>query len=211
MIDTAYIAHYVNMIQMLAPWLDDDAIKRVLNEDDRVAKLVRAKYGVGWKLEGQAFDEARKSWHREHIRELHKRLKIDNDTIELVLYYKDLSDDLFGVYGHPRRRHQKPGKNMDTEKCRAWFVRRIDDITGFGGEKIRSILAARDESQVDVMVQYGFLPMLSDEMQKMFEADMHSELVTAIVGQTTADKTEVEITLHYEELLIQICGAPQRP
>ena len=153
MTDTAYIAHYVNRIQMLAPWLNDDAIERVLIEDDLVAKLVKYKYGVGWKLKGPSFDEARKLWHRERIRELHRRLRIDNDTIKFILYFKDLSDDLFGVYGHPKRRHRKPGKSMDEEKCREWFVRHIDAITGFGIEKIHSILAARDEAQIDIMIQ----------------------------------------------------------
>ena len=53
--------------------------------------------------------------------------------------------------------------------------------------------------------------MLSDEMQKVIEADMNAELAAVIVEKTEADKTEVEITLHYEELLIQACGAPQHP
>lgn len=210
MVEAAFLNHYVDSIQLLAPWLDDESIKKVLTEDDWVARLVKAKYGVGWKLEGPAFDAARKTWHREHIRELHKRLKMDNDTIEFILYYKDLSDDLFGSYGHRKRRHRKPGKGMDADKCRSWFVKRIDDIAGFGINKIQSVLATRDEVQIDVMVQYGFLPMLSDEMQKMFEADMQKELVETIVGKTDADKTEVEIILHYEELLLKVCGAPQR-
>ena len=211
MVEAAYLDHYVTKIGLLAPWLDSESVKKVLAEDDWVAKLVRAKYGVGWKLEGPAFDEARKTWHREHIRELHRRLKTDNDTIEFILYYKDLSDDLFGGYGHPKRRHRKPGKGMDAEKCRAWFVKRIDDISAFGIDKIQSVLATRDEVQVDVMVQFGFLPMLADDMQAVFEADMHKELVSTIVEKTEADQTEVEIILHYEELLQRYCGAPQRP
>lgn len=211
MVEAAYLDHYVTKISLLAPWLDDEVIEKVLAEDDRVAKLVRDKYGVGWKLEGPAFDEARKTWRREHIRELHKRLKTDNDTIEFILYYRNLADDLFGSYSHPKRRHRKPGKGMDAEKCRAWFIKRIDDISGVGIDKIQSVLATRDDVLINMMKRYGIFNMLVDFQQKVLESDVYKELVSAIVERTEADQTEVEIILHYEELLQRYCGAPQRP
>ena len=188
-----YVDYYARIILLIAPYLNPDMVRRVLDAKETILSTMVNAGHMG----------------RDSITTLiRKRTRVKVETIETILYYQSVGVFLCGTYDHPKRKRMTASKGMTKERYREFYVERIERITCFNKDEIRNILIANEKPNIDLMVEFGFLPCLSDEMQEYFKAEINERQAAELAAETGYEAWKIKAVLGANEAVHELCGEP---